>query len=83
MLIGDYFRKINKKYKNHYFFGLSFNSLECKRNNIFFSIKGNEVNGNKFIDQAIKNGAKTIVSNQKFEGIKEDILYIKSNNVFI
>ena len=81
MLIGDYFKKINLKNKRHYFSGLSFNSQKCKRNNIFFAIKGNEIDGNKFIDQAIKNGAKTIISNQKFEGIKKDILYVKSKNL--
>ena len=81
MLIGNYFKKINSKYKKHYFTGLSFNSLKCKKNNIFFAIKGNEVDGNKFIDYAIKKGAKTIVSNQKFEGIKKNILYIKSTNI--
>ena len=80
MLIGNFFKKINSKYKRHYFSGLSFNSLTCKKNNIFFAIKGNEIDGNKFIDGAIKKGAKTIISNQNFEGIKRNILYIKSTN---
>ena len=81
MLIGNFFKKINSKYKKHYFSGLSFNSLTCKRNNIFFAIKGNETDGNKFIDSAIKKGAKTIISNQKFEGKNKNILYIKSGNI--
>ncbi len=81
MLIGNFFKRINRSYKRHYFKGLSFNSLTCKKNNIFFAIKGNKVDGNKFIDQAIKNGAKTIISNQKYEGLKKNILYINSPNV--
>ena len=81
MLIGNHFKKINSKYKKHYFSGLSFNSLTCKKDNIFFAIRGIEINGNKFINEAIKKGAKTIVSNQKFEGIKNNILFIKSKNV--
>ena len=81
MLIGDYFKKINSKNKSHYFSGLSFNSLKCKKSNIFFAIKGNKLDGNRYIDQAIKNGAKTIISNNKFEGIKKKILYIKSINI--
>ena len=81
MLIGNFFKKINSKYKKHYFSGLSFNSLTCKRNNIFFAIKGNETDGNKFIGDAIKKGAKTIISNKKFEGIKQNILYVRSKNV--
>ena len=39
------------------------------------------MNGNNFVDHAITKGAKTIVSNQRFEGIKKNILYIKSKNV--
>ena len=81
MLIGNYFKNINLKYKKHFFSGLSFNSLTCKRNDIFFAIKGNETDGNKFIKYAIKKGARTIVSDKKFQGIKNNILYIKSKNV--
>ena len=81
MLIGDYFKKTNLKYKDHYFSGLSFNSLTSKKDNIFFAIKGKENDGNKFIKSAVKNGAKTIISNQKFQGIRKNILYIKSSNV--
>ncbi len=81
MFIGNYFKKINSKYKRYYFSGLSFNSLKCKKDNIFFAIRGNKINGNKFIDDAIKKGAKIIISNKEFEGLKNDILYIKSNNV--
>ena len=39
------------------------------------------MNGNKFINHAIQNGATTIISNQKFEGIKENVLFIRSSNV--
>ena len=81
MLIGNYFQKINSEYKKHYFSGLSFNSLKCKKDNIFFAIKGNKTDGNKFIDAAIKRGAKTIISNNKFTGLKKKILYIRSKNV--
>ena len=81
MLIGNFFKKINPKYKRHYFSGLSFNSLKCKKGNIFFAIKGNKVDGNRFINKAIEAGARTIVSNQKFEGIKNNILFIRSKNV--
>jgi len=80
MFIGNFIKKINPKYKRHYFSGLSFNSLTCKKKNIFFAIKGNNIDGNKFIGDAIKKGAKTIISSQKFEGIKKNILYIKSTN---
>ena len=56
MFIGNYFKNINIKFKNHLFSGLSFNSSYCKKNYIFFAIKGNNLDGNKFIDRAIKKG---------------------------
>ena len=80
MLIGNYFKHINSKFKNHLFSGLSFKSSYCKKNYIFFAIKGTNLDGNRFIDQAIKKGAKTIVSN-KYQGLKNDVLFIKSLNV--
>ena len=65
MLLGDYFKKIQKKYKKFFFSGISFNSNQVKKNNIFFAIKGNEIDGNNFISSAISNGAKIIVTEKK------------------
>jgi len=47
----------------------------------FFAIKGTKSDGNKFIDHAIIKGAKTIISEQKFEGIKNKVLFLRSKNV--
>ena len=80
MLVGKFIKNINSKFKGHFFSGLSFNSLNLKKNNIFFAIKGTKINGNKFIKDAIKKGARTIVSNLNFKGLKNRVLYIKSNN---
>ena len=81
MLIGNFFKQIKSKYKRYYFSGLCFNSSKCKKDNIFFAIKGTKKNGNNFINHAIRRGAKVIVSSQKYEGSKKNILYIKSSNV--
>ena len=81
MIIGNFIKKIELKNKNHYFSGLCFNTAKCKKDNIFFAIKGTKIDGNKFINNAIQRGAKTIISDQKFEGIKKSILFIKSSNV--
>jgi len=80
MLIGNFFKIKNPNNKSHYFSGLSFNSLNVKKNNIFFAIKGTKINGNKFIKRAIENGARTIVSDLSFQGLKKKVLYIKTNN---
>jgi len=81
MIIGNFIKGIELKHRNHYFSGICFNSSKCKKNNIFFAINGTKIDGNKFINHAIQKGSKTIVSNQKFEGIKKNILFIKSSNV--
>ena len=81
MIIGNFISGIELKYKNNYFSGLCFDSSKCKKDNIFFAIKGTKVDGNKFINHAIQKGAKIIISNQKFEGIKKKILFINSSNV--
>ena len=81
MIIGNFFKDIKLKYKNHNFSGLCFDSAKCKRGNIFFAIKGTTIDGNQFIDHAIKKGAKTVISSQQFEGSKKNILYIRSLNV--
>ena len=66
MLIGKFIKNINSKFKGHFFSGLSFNSLNLKKNNIFFAIKGTAIDGNKYIKDAIKKGAKKVVSNLNF-----------------
>ena len=81
MLIGNFLKNIKKEFRNHQFAGLSFNSADCKKDYIFFAIKGTKSDGNKFIDHAIKKGANTIISEQKFEGIKNKVLFLRSKNV--
>ena len=81
MLIGSFLKNIKREFRNRYFSGLSFNSVDCKKDYIFFAIKGTKSDGSKFIDDAIKKGATTIVSEQKFEGIKNNILFLRSNEV--
>jgi MurE/MurF fusion protein len=81
MIIGNFFGGIKLKYKNHYFSGLCCNSTKCKKDNVFFVIKGTKIDGNRFINHAIQKGAKIIISNQKFQGLRKGILFIKSSNV--
>jgi MurE/MurF fusion protein len=80
MLLGDYLKNIQKNYKQIYFSGISFNSNQVKKHNIFFAIKGNKIDGNSFISSAISNGAKIIISEKKINGLKNGILFIQSNN---
>ena len=81
MLLGKLIRNIKPAYKSTRFNNIRFNSKDCKKNDIFFSIQGNKSNGNNYIKEAIRNGSKIIISNLNFEGFnKEKILFIKSKN---
>ena len=81
MLLGKVFKNINKKYKNIYFKDIRFNSKECKPNDIFFAIQGNNFDGNKYIYEAINNGAKIIVSSFKIKKFnKKKVLFIHNKN---
>ena len=76
MLLGDYFNNINNNHKKFFFSDISFNSNQIKKDNIFFAIKGNKIDGNNFILSAIKNGAKIIVTEKKKYGLKNGILFL-------
>ncbi len=80
MLLKKYLEKLDKNYSKHKFRKVSCNSKKIKKGDIFFAINGHKNNGNLFINDAIKNGAKTIISNNSFSGYKNDVLFIKNKN---
>ena len=80
MYLGNFIKKLDKKYQNIYFSGIAFNSTQVKKNYIFFAIKGNKFDGNNYIKDAIKKGAKIVVSENKINFQNEDIIYLKSKN---
>ncbi len=81
MLLGDYFHNINQNFRNFSFSGISFDTKSVKKNNIFFAIKGNTIDGNKFIPKAIKKGSKIIVTEKKVNQFQNGILYIHTKNI--
>ena len=80
MYLGNFIKKLDKKYQKIYFSGIAFNSAKVKKNYIFFAIKGNKFDGNNYIQEAIKKGAKVIVSEKKINLQNEDVIYLKSKN---
>ena len=50
MQLKDYFPEIKKEYSKIFFSGIAFESSKIKKNYIFFAIKGNNLDGNNFID---------------------------------
>ena len=81
MQLKDYFSKLSQKQSKVFFSGISSDSSKVKKNDIFFAIKGNKIDGNNFIDEAIKKGARIIVSEKKINKQKSNIIFLHSSNV--
>ena len=80
MYLGNFVKNIEKKYSKLNFSGLAFNSKYVEKNNIFFAIKGNNLDGNNYINDAISRGAKIIVSDKNLRINKKNIIFIKNKN---
>ena len=81
MLLKDYFPNLQSKYNKLSFTGIAFNSKEVKKGNIFFAIKGNNTDGNYFIDDAIKKGSKIIISDKLTNNFwKNNVIFLKTKN---
>ena len=80
MLLKDFIPNIKKEFSEISFSGISFDTSKVKKNNIFFAIQGNKIDGNKFIPLAIKKGSKIIVSEKRKNELKNGILFIKTKN---
>ena len=60
---------------------LALDSRKVKKGDLFFAIKGAKKDGNKFIGQAIKRGAKAIICSKDIKSDKINIPIIKVKNV--
>ena len=63
--------------------GITCDSRKVKQDYIFFAICGNRLNGERFIPEAIENGAKVIIlqKNTKFHPDAKGIIFIKVDNI--
>ena len=68
--------KIIKKKKHYKFDGLSIDSRDVKKDNIFLAIKGKNNDGNQFISKAIKKGASYIVSSKNDKNNRNKIIKV-------
>ena len=81
MLLKNLIKDISKENGIIKISGLSTNSKEIKKNFIFFAVKGNILNGEKFINEAIQRGASVIICSKKC-GIKnKKVLIIRTNKI--
>ncbi len=81
MLLKKLIKKIPKKEKNTFISGISSNSKNVGKNYIFFAIKGVKINGEKYINDAIKKGASVIVCSKRCNYKNKKVLIIKKKNV--
>ncbi len=81
MLLKNLIKNISKDKKNIVISGLSTNSKEIKKNYIFFAIKGNNTNGEKYIKEAIKKGASIVICSKTCNFKDRNILIIKTKNI--
>ena len=81
MLLKNLIRNIPKDKKNINITGLAIDSNQIKKNYIFFAIKGNKINGENFVKDAIKKGASVIVCSESYKSKDKSVLIIKKKNV--
>ena len=79
MLLKNLIKNIPKENHKLIITGLSINSKEVKKGHIFFAIKGNNSNGERFVKEAINKGAKDFVLDNNKDN--KDIGKIFTNHV--
>ena len=57
-----------------------FDSNQVKENNVFIAIKGIKYDGHLFIDQSVKDGARSVVCEILPEQFNEHVTYVKVND---
>ena len=77
--LKDKFKNIEDHFKEIEINGISNNSKNIKKNFIFFAFTGNKTNGNLYINEARRNGA-TIVISQEEKG--KDVIKLTNNDYF-
>ena len=75
--------KIIKTKKYHKFEGLTIDSRDVKKNNLFLAIRGKNNDGNKFISKAISKGASYVISSIRSKTYKKKIINVKDSIVFL
>ena len=81
MLLKNLISNLTKEKKKIKIRGLASDSKKIKKGYIFFAIKGSRFNGEKYIDSAIKNGAKVVVCSKSCKYKNNNILILKKSNV--
>jgi len=78
LLKGNYLKEIETHFKEYPIRSLATDSRLVKPGSLFVALKGTTTDGIRFVNDAIKNGAKVIASNQRRIKIKDraDICFL-------
>ncbi len=75
--------RIFNKSKPINFHGLSIDTRSIKKNNLFLALKGNKLDGNEFIYNALKKGAGCVVTSSKINKKNKKIIKVKNPVTFL
>ena len=81
MLLKNLIKNIPKVKRNIFISGIASNSKKVKKNYIFFATKGNKINGEKFIEDAIRRGASVIICSKQCKLTNKNVLIFKTKNL--
>ncbi len=81
---NELLNKINPQteIKNISYNGVSINTKNIKKNNLFFAIKGKKTDGHNFLKKALDNGAVKLIVSRKIKNIPNNKV-IKVKNTFL
>ncbi len=77
------FKKLFGKDKKINFHGISIDTRTIKKDNLFLALKGKKRDGNEFISNAIRKGARCIITSKKLKKKSKKITIIKSPISFL
>ena len=76
-------KAFNKKLSNNLNYnGVSINTKNLKKNNLFFAIKGNKNDGHKFAKEALKKGAIKLIVNRRIKNVSNKKIIKVKNTLY-
>ncbi len=81
MLLKKLIKNLPKEKKKINIKGLAVDSRKVKKGFIFFAVKGNKLNGEKYIKKAIQNGAVVVVCSKNYKKFNKNVFFIHSSNI--
>ena len=81
MLLKNLIKLSSVKHNKLKIKGLATNSKKVKKGFIFFAIKGNKLNGENYINEAIKKGAAVVVCSNNYKLKNNKIIIVKTKKI--